>query len=127
MVKIKEAGSYFIKVANILLIAITINVLFFIYIKQAPSPEAIVADFPATYAVGLDFNSLEENAKLDRERQQAIAEKINENIKIRSYAINVLIGLNLFLSILIIYNIYNAANCLNEYDKIEKVEEPNIQ
>jgi hypothetical protein len=122
MGNIKKAGSYFLKVANILLIAITINALFFIYIKQAPLPEAIAADFPATMS-----SDPIENANFDRERQQVIAEKINENIKIRSYAINVLICLNSFLSILIIYNLYIAANCLIEYDKREKVEELNIQ
>jgi len=59
------------------------------------------------------------NANFDRERQQAIAEKINENIKIRSYAINVLICLNSFLTILLKYYLYKAANCFIEYDKIE--------
>jgi hypothetical protein len=122
MENIKKAGGYFYKIANILILATIINIIFFIVINQAPSPEAIAADFPTR--VSTDSR---EDANYNLQRQQAIAEKINEKIKERSYTINALIGINLFLTILIIFHLYFAANCLIEYDKIGKVEEPNIQ
>ena len=122
MRNIKKAGSYFTKIANILLLAVTINIIFFIVITQAQSPEAIAADFPRSVAPVYTVQ-----AKDDIQRQQSIVEKINENIKIRSYAINFLICLNSFLTILLIYYLYKAADCLINYDIKEEVKEPNIQ
>ena len=122
MENIKKAGGYFYKIANILILATIINIIFFIVIKQAPTPEAIAADFPT-----IESTYSPEVANYNLQRQQAIAEKINEKIKERSFTINALIGINLFLTILIIFHLYFAANCLIEYDKVGKVEEPNIQ
>jgi hypothetical protein len=153
MGNIKKAGSYFYKVANILILAIIINTIFFIAIKPAYSPEAMLSEVtevavptadsaPASasgpgeapppalseaqiqQAIKDQQNlALAQQAQYEFQNQQRIAEKIKE----RSYAINVLICINLFLSILIIYNLYCAANCLIEYDQTGKVEEPNIQ
>jgi hypothetical protein len=153
MENIKKAGSYFYKVANILILAIIINTIFFIAIKPAYSPEAMLSEVtevavptadsaPASasgpgeapppalseaqiqQAIKDQQNlALAQQAQYEFQNQQRIAEKIKE----RSYAINVLICINLFLSILIIYNLYCAANCLIEYDNVGKVEEHNIQ
>ena len=153
MENIKKAGSYFYKVANIILLATLINILFFVAIKQVYSPEAMVPEvneveattpvpYPTTSAAPGEASSpvpseaqlqqaikdqqilaLEQQAIHENQKQQKIAEKIKE----RSYAINVLICINIILIILLIYNLYIAANCLIECDKIRKVEEPNIQ
>lgn len=146
MENIQKAGSYFYKVANILLLAIIVNVIFFIAIKQAYSPEAMLSEVtevaaPSTatavesggggpspalseaqiqQAIKDQQNlALAQQAQYEFQNQQRIAEKIKE----RSYAINVLVCINLFLSILIIYNLYIAANCLINYDIKRKVEE----
>jgi hypothetical protein len=122
MKNIKKAGSYFMNVTNILILATIINIIFFIVLTQAPPQEAVAADFPET--VSSDPIA---QANYDFQRQQAIAEKINENIKTRSYAINVLICLNSFLTILLIFHLYKAANCLLEYDKNEKKDDKLIE
>ena len=136
MENIKKAGSYFYIVANSLVLAIIINTIFFFAIKQAYSPEAMLSEgvTPAAtfYAPAAGAGQTQKTIEDQRLAQQAIYEnqkqqKIAEKIKERSYAINVLICIDLFLSILIIYNLYCAANCLIEYDQTGKVEEPNIQ
>jgi hypothetical protein len=152
MENIQKAGSYFYKVANILLLTIILNIIFYFAIKQAYSPEAMLSEVtevaaPSTatpvssetpggapspalseaqiqQAIKDQQNlALAQQAQYEFQNQQRIAEKIKE----RSYAINVLICINLFLSILIIYNLYIAANCLINYDLKEEVKEPNIQ
>jgi hypothetical protein len=147
MENIQIAGSYFYKVANILLLTIILNIIFYFAIKQAYSPEAMLSEVtevaastatpvsPET-AGGAPSPALSEaqiqqaikdqqnlalaqQAQYEFQNQQRIAEKIKE----RSYAINVMICINLFLSILIIYNLYIAANCLINYDIKEGVKE----
>ena len=99
MSNIKKAGSYFLHVANILLIGIIINIIFFIAIKQEYSPEAMATVSPSVKSF----------------------EKVKEVLD----AINKLIWFNLFATILIIYNLFKAAYCLIDYDIMEKVEKPN--
>ena len=110
---IQKAGSYFYKVANILLLAIIINIFFFIALERMA--HKINEAFPTNTKSAFGFESEAES--------QYINEITNKQAKEKSYTIIVLICSNLILIISMINNLYNAANCLINYDIKRKVEE----
>jgi len=163
MENIKKAGGHFLRIANILVLILIVNAIFYISIIQAYSPEAMEADNsfspPATLA-SPPYIALEITPDMSEDQaQQAIAEnkrknnqakadyeaqkqhdydqaklnyelqkqqKIVEKVKERSYVLNILISINTFLTILIIYFLYQAANNLIEFNKYEKNHDINI-
>ena len=129
MENIKKAGNHFLNIFYNLVLAVIINGLFYLYISNAYSPEAILER--TTKSIGQltrmapdpsdEYKIIQ--AREEAEKQTQIAQAGIDIAKERSISINALMAANFLIMLFVLYNLFKGANYLIEVDGKETIEE----
>lgn len=129
MENIKKAGNHFLNIFYNLVLAVIINGLFYLYISNAYSPEAILER--TTKSIGQltrmapdpsdEYKIIQ--AREEAEKQTQIAQVGIDIAKERSISINALMAVNFLIMLFVLYNLFKGANYLIEVDGKETIEE----
>jgi hypothetical protein len=131
MENIKKAGNHFLNIFYNLVLAVIINGLFYLYISNAYSPEAIL-ERTTKYIEQIprmaDAPSPSDNyqmiqAREEAEKQTQISQVGIDIAKERSISINTLMAVNFLIMLFVLYNLSKGANYLIEVDGKETIEE----
>ena len=129
MENIKKAGNHFLNIFYNLVLAVIINGLFYLYISNAYSPEAIlerttksIEQLPRMVTSSSDENKIIQ-AREEAEKQTQIAQVGIDIAKERSISLNTLMAVNFLIMLFVLYNLSKGANYLIEVDGKETIEE----